>query len=238
MLAFDPNNHYVENIVKTKFVLGFALSIAALCIPTAVQAQTEASAANDVCTTYYINNAAYDVADMFGANMKAALVAGLMSAVLPIGVGFASTTVNDSDRENVIKRFIESQPKKNLGIKQSVSQVDSINEFDKNCFYKIEVKRNVVKEDPRQTWFEQTLYISKTVMRETVYFKSFVYSEPVKRPYKLKPQKRFKEDKAGKYVEVINPIEDPVVQLGLFFTSLKKAEAKFVERIIKKQKIN
>ena len=238
MLAFDPNNNYVQNFAKTKFVLGFALSIAALCIPTAVQAQTEASAANDVCTTYYINNAAYNVADMVGANARAALMAGLMSAVLPIGIGVASATANDSDKEQIVKKFIENQSKKNINIKEPVIQIKNIGDISSDCYNLIQVKSSFLKlEYSNKNTFEQVLFFSKHREFKTVYSKNFDLFELVNSPYKIKPTKRYKENREGKYVEVVDPVEDPSVQFEKFSTSLRQTEAKFVERIIKKQKI-
>jgi hypothetical protein len=217
-------------------VLGFALSIAALCIPTAVQAQTEASAANDVCTTYYINNAAYDVADMLGANARAALMAGLMSAVLPIGIGLAKTTVNDSEKEQTLKQYIDIQEKINPNIKYPVEQIYRISDIKSICFNLIQVTRSVIKiSGPNGSEFEQTLYYTTKKLNTPSESKSVEYSEIIQSPYKSTPRKRYERNKKGRYVEIVNPVEDPIVQFGRFFISLRKAEAKIIEKIVKKQ---
>jgi hypothetical protein len=61
------------------------------------------------------------------------------------------------------------------------------------------------------------------------------YTEIIDSPYKSTPRKRYERNKKGRYVEIVNPVEDPIVQFGRFLSSLRKSEAKNVENIVKKQ---
>jgi hypothetical protein len=206
-----------------------ALSVLTLALAS------QANAESQICPTYYINNVGYQVAEIQGAKIKAGLIAGVMAAVAPVGIGLARATPNNSAKETNVKNFLESKDTKNTYLSSKLTQLSDASSINANCYNLLVVQRNIIlTEAGFAATNNQDIYLDVYQGAKVDQPKVHRYRERIIGPIALKPTRRFKEDKTGKFVEVTAKPIDPEVRLENFYQDVKKSEASIALKFYRK----